>query len=225
MNGIHDLGGMDGFGKIIREENEPLFHKDWERIAFGLLIGTAGQGLYNLDEFRHAIERMNPVDYLTSGYYGHWVASIATLLVEKGILDASELVSRTQTYLAQPDTKTPRRENPELVNHLEQVIKVGVSTVREVSSAPRFNVGDRVKTKNIHPSGHTRLPRYARDKYGVIAMYHGAHVFPDANAHGKGESPQHLYCIRFEANELWGIQQGEAVYIDLWESYLEPVSH
>jgi nitrile hydratase subunit beta len=224
MNGIHDVGGMDGLGEIIREENEPLFHKDWERTAFGLLFGTAGQGMLNLDEFRHGIERMNPVDYLTSGYYGHWVATIATNLVEKGILEADELEARTQTFLEKPDTKIPRREDPKLVELLEQVMKFGASTVREVSSSPRYKVGDRVKTKNIHPTGHTRLPRYARDKYGVIHAVYDAHVFPDTNAHGKGENPEYLYSVRFEASELWGFNQSETVYLDLWESYLEPAS-
>lgn len=225
MNGIHDVGGMDGFGKIVREENEPKFHEDWERDAFGLLFVTVGQGMINLDEFRHGIERMNPVDYLTSGYYGHWVATIATNLVEKGILDAAELEARTQTFLKEPDTKIPRRENPELVNHIQQLIRSGGVYERQVSFPPRFKVGEKVKTRNLHPSGHTRLPRYARDKYGVIDEVYGAHVFPDDNAHGRGENPQYLYRVRFEAEELWGVKQKNANYIDLWESYLEPVSH
>jgi nitrile hydratase beta subunit len=224
MNGIHDVGGMDGLGVIVRVENEPLFYEDWERTAFALLIGTAGQGMLNLDEFRHGVERMNPVDYLTSGYYGHWIATIATNLVEKGILDAGELEARTQIFLKEPDTKIPRLENPESVNLIEQVMLGGASSVREVSSTPRFQVGARVKTKNINPSGHTRLPRYARAKYGVVNAVYDAHVFPDASAHGKGDSPEYLYSVRFVANELWGVNHSEAVYLDLWESYLESAS-
>lgn len=225
MNGIHDVGGMENLGGINRSENEQLFSSDWQRRAFGLMVGTAGQGFFNLDEFRHGIERMNPVDYLTSGYYGHWIATIATNLVEKGVLEAEELETLTQTFLMEPDKKIPRRDNPELVNLLEQVMKVGVSPIREVSSSPQFKVGERIKTKNLNPSGHTRFPRYSRDKYGVIHTVHPAHVFPDANAHGKGESPEYLYTVSFEAHELWGEKKSEIVYLDLWESYLEPVSN
>ncbi|GGF94289.1 nitrile hydratase subunit beta [Paenibacillus abyssi] len=222
MNGIHDVGGMDGFGKIVIEENEPLFHEEWERRAFGLLNGALGQGWFNLDEMRHGIERMGPVEYLTSGYYGHWTATLATLLVEKGMVDAEELESRTQAFLVQPDREMPRNENPDLVNHMQMVLKYGASTHREIDVIPKYQIGDRVKTINISPTGHTRLPRYARAKYGVIQAVYGAHVFPDGHAHGKGEGPEYLYSVRIEADELWGSNQSEAVYIDLWESHLEP---
>lgn len=227
MNGIHDVGGMDGFGKVmyVNEKDHPYFTHDWEKIAFGLLFGTAGQGLLNLDEFRHGIERMRPVDYLTSSYYGHWIATIATNLVEKGILDPEELEARTQAFLEETNTEIPRRENPALADQLQYVAKVGASTLRETSSPPRFQVGERVRTRNLNPSGHTRLPRYARDKYGVVDTHYGAHVFPDDHAHGRGENPQHLYRVRFEAEALWGVKQKDAVYLDLWEGYLEPASH
>jgi nitrile hydratase beta subunit len=225
MNGIHDVGGMDGLGKINRVENEPYFYEDWERAAFGLMAGTVGQGLMNLDEFRHGIELMNPVDYLTSGYYAHWIETIERNLVEKGVLDPQEVEKRTQTFLKHPDTQIPNRENPELVTHLQQVIDIGASTHRELSTPAKFQVGDKVKTNNLHPTGHTRLPRYARGKYGVVHAVNGAHVFPDAHAHGKGENPEYLYSIRFEAHELWGEKKSEIVYLDLWESYLELASH
>jgi nitrile hydratase subunit beta len=225
MNGIHDVGGMDGFGKIVIEENEPLFHQDWERRAFGLLLGTLGQGLYNLDEMRHGWERMHPVDFLNSAYYAHWLASVERNLIEKGILDAAELEERTQAFLKNPDAEIPRQENSELVKHMQLVVNFGASTHRETSTAPRFEVGQRVKTKNLNPTGHTRLPRYARGKYGVINAAYGAHVFPDAHAHGGGESPEHLYSVRIEADELWGVKDKETVYIDLWESHLEPANH
>lgn len=216
---------MDGFGKIIIDENEELFHHDWERRAFGILIGGLGQGLYNLDEMRHGIERMDPVDYLTSGYYGHWTASVAKLLVEKGILDSEELEKRTQAFQTKSDIEMPHKENPELVKHMGLVVKFGASTQREISDTPQFQVGDRIKTINSNPYGHTRLPRYARDKYGIISAIYGAHVFPDAHAHGKGESPENLYSVRLEADELWGVNENGAVYIDLWESYLVPVNN
>jgi nitrile hydratase subunit beta len=227
MNGIHDVGGLDGFGKImfVKEKDDPYFTYDWEKLAFGLLLGTAGQGMINLDEFRHGIERMRPVDYLTSTYYGHWIATVATNLVEKGVLSDEELEARTRTFLENPEIKIQRREDPNLVELMEQVMKHGVSPVREISTPPRFEVGERIKTRNIHPTGHTRFPRYVRDKYGVIDEVYGAHVFPDDSAHGKGENPQYLYRVRFEAEELWGVKQKDSVYIDLWEGYLEPISN
>ncbi|SDE54828.1 nitrile hydratase [Priestia aryabhattai B8W22] len=225
MNGIHDIGGKDGFGKVNRIDNEPYFYKDWEKTAFGLLFVTSGQGMLNVDEFRHGMERMNPADYLTSAYYAHWVATVSTNLVEKGILTAEELESRTQTFIENPDTHIPRREDPELVALMKQVINQGASPVREVPYPPKFEVGDRVKTKNLNPSGHTRLPGYSRGKYGVIDTVYGAHVFPDDNAHGKGENPQYLYRVRFEAEELWGVEQKDTVYVDLWEDYLKSASN
>ncbi|WP_078427408.1 nitrile hydratase subunit beta [Alkalihalobacterium alkalinitrilicum] len=225
MDGIHDLGGKDGFGKVVRLENERLFYEDWERTAFGLLFVTVGQGMYNLDEFRHGIERMRPVDYLASGYYGHWIATIAENLVEKGVLDAEELESRTQTFLNDPDTKIPSRNNPELVKLVEQVALHGGSYEREVALPARFKVGDRVKTRDLHTSGHTRLAGYVRNKYGVIDEVYGAHVFPDDSAHGRGENPQYLYRVRFEAEELWGIKEKNVCNIDLWEGYLEAASN
>jgi nitrile hydratase beta subunit len=229
MNGIHDVGGMDGFGKImyVKEEEDTYFTHDWERLAFGLVAGCMAQGLgmKAFDEFRIGIEKMRPVDYLTSSYYGHWIATVAYNLVETGVLDAEELEERTKVFMEKPDTKIPRREDPKLVKVVEKALLEGLSPVREVSSVPRFEVGERIKTRNIHPTGHTRFPRYARGKYGVIDEMYGAHVFPDDAAHRKGENPQYLYRVRFEGEELWGVKQKDSVYIDLWESYLEPISH
>jgi nitrile hydratase beta subunit len=229
MNGIHDVGGMDGFGKVmyVKEKDDPYFTYDWERLAFGLVAGTMAQGLgmKAFDEFRIGIERMRPVDYLTSSYYGHWIATVEYNLLETGVLDAEKLEARTQMFLENPNTKLPRREDPKLVKLVEKALLEGLSPLREISSPPRFEVGERIKTRNIHPTGHTRFPQYARDKYGVIDEVYGAHVFPDDAAHRRGENPQYLYRVRFEAEELWGVKQKDSVYIDLWEGYLEPNSH
>lgn len=229
MNGIHDVGGMDGFGKImyVKEEEDTYFKHDWERLAFGLVAGCMAQGLgmKAFDEFRIGIEKMRPVDYLTSSYYGHWIATVAYNLLETGVLDEKELEDRTQAFMEKPDTKIQRWENPKLVKVVEKALLEGLSPVREVSSFPRFEAGERIKTRNIHPTGHTRFPRYVRDKYGVIEEVYGAHVFPDDAAHRKRENPQYLYRVRFDAEELWGVKQNDSVYIDLWEGYLEPVTH
>lgn len=229
MNGIHDVGGMDGFGKVnyVQEKDDIYFTRDWERLTFGLVVCCMAQGLgmKAFDEFRIGIEKMRPVDYLTSSYYGHWIATVAYNLLETGVLDSEELEARTQTFMMDPDTEIPRREDPKLVKVVEKAMKEGLSPVRDISSPPRFKVGEKIKTRNIHPTGHTRFPRYARDKYGVIDEVYGAHVFPDDAAHRKGENPQYIYRVRFEAEELWGREQKSAVYVDLWENYLEPISH
>ena len=223
MDGIHDLGGMHGFGPVEREANEPAFHEAWEAAVYAIMIAGLSTGQYNLDEFRHGIERMDPAHYLRSGYYEHWLDGIARLLVEKGVVSAEELAARAAAFAEHPDAPasgaraTPHAPVPRLKWFAPK-------SERAVVRPPRFAVGDPVITRNIHPTGHTRLPRYARGKQGVIHRQHGTHVFPDSNAHGGGEQPQALYSVRFDARELWGpaAEPNQHVYIDLWEPYLEP---
>lgn len=224
MNGVHDLGGMHGFGPVRREENEPWFHADWEKHVFAIRRATMAQGLYNLDEFRHGIERMDPAHYLASSYYEHWLASVETLLIEKGVVTKEELDARTAFFREHPAAALPEREDPALVDRvLAGGPVIGVAQPQRVTRC-RFQVGDRVVTRNIHPKGHTRLPRYARGKRGVITRIHGLLPLPDANAHGLGEQPQPVYSVRFESTELWGdaAEPHTSVYLDLWEGYLEP---
>lgn len=224
MNGVHDLGGVHGLGRVDVEENEPVFHNPWEKAVFGTVVATLGQGLYNLDEFRHGIELMDHAHYLTSTYYEHWLETVEKNLIEKGVIDRDELDAKTREFLEDPEAPVPQREDPELAERLSQLVRHGASTRSEVSAKPRFEVGDRVRTRNIHPRGHTRLPQYVRDKQGVIERVYDAFVFPDTNAHGEGENPQYVYCVRFDGKEVWGdsAEPREVVYVDLWESYLEP---
>ncbi|MBI3302370.1 MAG: nitrile hydratase subunit beta [Deltaproteobacteria bacterium] len=217
MNGVHDMGGMTCFGPIVREENEPIFHAPWERRVFAMMMMAMGQ-VDTLDAFRHAIERMDPVHYLTSTYYEHWLAAIETLAVEKGLLTKEELATGTATSTSE-STRTPLR--PEDV---VAIVRHGGSTQRQTGrTTPRFKPGDRVVARNLNPPGHTRLPRYVRGKRGVIDHVHGTFVYPDTNAHGGGEQPQPVYCVRFDAAELWGstTPARDSLYIDLWEDYLE----
>jgi nitrile hydratase subunit beta len=153
MNGVHDLGGMHGLGRVSVEGDEPVFHNPWEKVVFGTMLATMGQGMYNLDEFRHGIEVMGPAHYLTSSYYEHWLETIEKNLIEKGIIDRDELDARTQEFLKDPDSPVPQREEPELVDNLSQLVRAGASTRREVSAKPQFEVGDRVRTRNVHPRG------------------------------------------------------------------------
>jgi nitrile hydratase len=223
MNGAHDMGGMHGFGPVVREENEPVFHEDWERTVFAMNRAARARGVINIDESRHGIERMPPAEYLAASYYERWLSSLERNLIEKGVISRQELEERTALLREHPETPLPRREDPELVALLlappsaqEQYQRQGVGT--------RFAVGQRVLTRNTHPRGHTRLPRYARGKRGTIHAVRGYYVYPDAHAHGQGEQPQPMYTVCFDGNELWGpsTEPRERVYIDLWESYLEP---
>ncbi|GAB4229471.1 MAG: nitrile hydratase subunit beta [Elainellaceae cyanobacterium] len=225
MNGVHDLGGMHGFGAVATEEDELPFHYFWEKRVFGMTMSTIGS-LYNLDEFRHAIERMGAAEYLSSTYYEHWLAAMEALLVEKGIVTVEELQSCQEKVASIPsfEEAVPQRENPDLAEMLAQVIQQGVSTQRPVEQAPRFQPGDGVIVRKMHPFGHTRCPRYVRAARGVVELAHGAFVFPDANAHLQGEQPEPVYTVGFDAVELWGNDYSGAnrIYVDLWESYLEP---
>lgn len=223
MNGVHDLGGMHGFGPVEPEANEPVFHHAWEKTAFGMMVGTMAQGFYNVDEFRYGIELMDPVEYLGSSYYEHWLATIERNLVNKGLVSRAELEARIRDLSAHPDQPAPRRNDPAFAERVLNVVRGGGSTARDPVT-PRFTVGDPVLTRNINPHGHTRLPRYARGKRGVVDRIHGTFVTPDTSALGQGENPQPVYGVRFTAQELWGehAEPNELVYIDLWESYLEP---
>jgi nitrile hydratase beta subunit len=216
MNGIHDLGGMHGFGPIEREENEPRFHAAWEARVWAMVQLIRGQGYYTIDASRYGIEQMPPADYLRASYYERWLASLEYNLIREGLLAGDEVEARIEAIRDQPD--------------LQPVLNPSVSPPpprkRPASpppQVPRFAVGDAVMTRNVHPTHHTRLPRYARGKRGVIQACHGAQTFPDTNAHGLGEHPQPLYSVRFEARELWGesAEPRQTVSLDLWEPYLE----
>jgi nitrile hydratase subunit beta len=220
MNGVHDMGGMTCFGPVVREKDEPLFHAPWERRVFAMTMLSMGQ-VETLDGFRHAIERMDPAHYLESSYYEHWLSALETLAVEKGVLTAEELNGSIASIT------TIRNQPPLPPEAVPVVVNGGAPCNRnEGRLKPRFKVGDRVITKNLNPSGHTRLPRYVRGRQGEIHIVHGTFVYPDTNAHGKGEQPQPLYCVRFEARELWGpnATRRDHLYIDLWEDYLTPVT-
>lgn len=218
MNGPQDLGGQMGFGPIAPEADEPIFHADWEKRAMGVVIAAGAMGHWSIDESRHARENRDPADYYRSSYYEIWIKGLETLLLRHGLVTPTDLAA------GQPIDRgtTPRR-----VLHAEDVpglVARGSPYDRPLDAPPRFAPGDRVRTLNINPTGHTRLPRYARGKLGTIAAAHGGFVFADDNALAPGSAPQHLYTVVFPATELWG-PQGDPrsdVSIDAWESYLEP---
>lgn len=222
MNGIHDLGGMHGFGPVVPKADEPVFHEAWEGLVFAIVQTTRGLGLYNVDEFRHAIERMEPVHYLEASYYERWLTSAETNLIEKGIVTRREIDERMGLLRARPETPSPIRENPD-VRTRARAGQPHDWPPRFDSRGQRFAVGDAVTVRNLNPAGHTRVPRYVRGKRGVVAAVRGLQSLPDARAHGQDAPPESVYSVRFDARELWGdaADAAQTLSIDLWESYLE----
>jgi nitrile hydratase len=221
MDGIHDLGGRQGFGAVERETDEPAFHARWEARVFAMVGAAAGGVIRNTDQFRHAVERIDPVAYLTHGYYGRWLGGIETLLREAGVVDETAIRARVAELGGDPQAPAAARpaDQPDRVAYAP----AAAGTRRDIDVPPRFAPGDRVRAVGTGKSGHTRLPAYARGKPGTIITHHGGWVFPDSNAHGQGEQPQHLYTVAFAGEALWGDQAepGTSVTLDLFESYLE----
>ncbi len=218
MNGIHDMGGMHGMGPIVREENEPVFHAEWEGRVYALTrVLRSGGGKWNIDASRHALEVLPPSEYLRMSYYERWVARLPVQILTTGLATQAEIESGT------PSPGSPKATPQLTVDMVPAMVARRASTRRDIPVSPRFKVGQRVRARNIHPTGHTRLPRYARGKHGTIVTDRGVFVFPDTNAHFQGEKPQHLYSVRFAARELWGEQASprDSVHLDMWDDYLE----
>jgi nitrile hydratase subunit beta len=222
MNGIHDMGGMHGFGPIEREENEPVFHHAWEGRVFAM---QRAMSVPIPGGSRHNIEQMDPIHYLTSSYYEKWLHARIKGCIDAGVLTAEELEARTAFYRDHPDAPVPQRHDSERVQHALQSLRTHRSPLRPVNTQPRFSVGAAVRACNMHPPGHTRLPRYVRGKRGVVARFYGFCDLQDTLPPGVEVPPQPLYVVRFEAQELWGAaaEAHSVVYIDMWESYLEAV--
>lgn len=223
MNGAHDLGGMHGFGPVVAEPNEPVFHAAWERQAFGLTLAMGAWHRWNLDMSRWAREQMPPAGYLATSYYEHWLFGLERLLVAHGFVSPEELA---QLQRGEP---VPRRGQAEVQDGalrpdgVPRMLRNRRAARMDDPVAPRFRVGQAVLAKNLHPRGHTRLPRYVRGRRGLIAIDHGVFLFPDTHAAGEGKQPQHVYSVRFAAQELWGpdAPARDSVYVDLWDDYLE----
>jgi nitrile hydratase beta subunit len=217
MNGPQDLGGQMGFGPVAPEKDEPIFHAPWERRALAITLAMGATRQWNIDISRHARETLPPAQYLGSSYYEIWIAGLTKLILACGLVTENEIASGKMEAPAKKVGGKLFAEN------VPAVLAKGGPTSRP-GAAPRFKPGDRVRTQNMHPVTHTRLPRYLRGHAGEIVSVHGPHVFPDTNAHGKGESPQALYTVRFSARDIWGDARHpkDTVSADLWEPYLEP---
>lgn len=216
MNGMHDMGGLQNFGPVVPERNEPRFHHSWERRVLALTLAMGAARQWNLDQLRAARESLPPAQYLASSYYQIWLEGLQKLLLERHLVTADELADGR---MREPHART---WNLLTADRVAPVLACGNPTQRTIAASPRFGVGDAVRTRSVNPPTHTRLPRYCRDKRGTVVIVHGAHVFADAHARGSGEAPQWLYTVRFDAADLWGPDTtAAAVHVDCWEPYLE----
>lgn len=228
MNGAHDLGGMHGFGPVMAEPDEPVFHAAWERRAFALTLAMGSWRRWNLDMSRSMREQTPPAAYLAMSYYELWLSGLERLLVKHGLVQPDELA---RAHDAQRDAgpapaapaAQPVQDGALRKENVARVLRNRRAARLDDPVPPVFRVGDAVRARNLHPTGHTRLPRYVRGRRGKIAIDHGVFIFPDTHAAGEGPKPQHVYAVKFTARELWGPDASarDTVYVDLWDDYLE----
>lgn len=215
MNGPHDMGGMQCYGPVEPEIDEPVFHGEWEKRALAITVAMGAAGMWNLDQSRFARENLPPVAYLSSSYYQIWLAGLESLMKARGMVNGAELESG-KLEISAVQTKRPAPDR----TAMGVALAAGGPVSRETSTQPAFAPGEPIVARNHHPPGHTRLPRYVRGRPGIIAAVQGFHVFPDANADGQGEDPHWLYSVAFRARDLFGAGSHE-VFVDCWEPYLE----
>jgi nitrile hydratase beta subunit len=218
MNGVHDMGGMDGFGKVEPEPNEPMFHHEWEGRVLAMVRAMGAAGAYNIDTSRFYRESLPPEVYLSSSYYKKWLLGLENNLIDKGYVGVEEVANGHASVPTRP-----LKHGKFTIDDLERVMVRGKFS-REASAPAKFKPGDRVRAKNIHPKTHTRLPRYVRGHIGVVELNLGCSVYPDTAAMEAGENPQWLYTVVFDGAELWGPDADPTVKvsIDAFEPYLEP---
>jgi nitrile hydratase subunit beta len=219
MNGVHDMGGQHGMGPVQYEKNEPVFHEPWEGRVYALTRAMRAWRKWSLDTDRHWLELLPPADYLRMSYHERWLYRLAAHVVKYGLVTKEEMESGKAA--AGSAKATP----PFSLATASRWLSRGIPSSQDPSIRPLFKVSQRVRARNIHPTGHTRLPRYARGKIGTVVRDHGVYVFPDTNAHFQGEKRQHVYSVRFTARELWGESASrlDSVHLDMWDDYLEQI--
>jgi nitrile hydratase len=221
MNAAHDMGGMQAFGPVEFEACDAPgaspFHADWERRVLAVTLAMGATGQWNIDTSRAARESLPPAQYLSSSYYEIWFEGLKKLLIAKGLASADEIAAGRAHAAAAPGVRVLKAAD------VSAALLRGAPVERPAPSPARFATGDIVRTRQMNPATHTRLPRYCRGRLGRVIAVRGAHVFPDRNALGHGEDPQWLYTVRFNAAELWGADTtASSVCVDCWEPYLDP---
>ncbi len=226
MSRVHDMGGRFGDPAIKpKAEDAPVFDQEWHARALAVTLAAGALGQWNIDVSRHARECLSPKDYARFSYYEKWLAGLADMLVNQGVLTPDDLTGQAV------DTPHPLAERCMLADRVAPVLAAGGPADRPSDIAARFQPGDKVRTRartgnQLVTGGHTRLPAYAQGAVGEVILTHGAHVLPDSAAHRLGEAPEPLYTVSFRADQLWSAPEhpGDEVTLDLWQSYLEPVA-
>jgi nitrile hydratase subunit beta len=217
MNGVHDMGGMHGMGPVVHERNEPVFHDVWEGRAWGLqrAMGRWGRGRWG--NTRYELERIPAAEYLRMSYYERWF----TVLVNR--LLRSDLITREELETGKPDRSRPAPTLPDPPPRPANA--PGDAARLSIRINARFKEGQAVRGRNIHPEGHTRMPRYTRGRRGTVIRDNGVFNLQDTDVDGQsiGPRPQHVYTVRFAARELWGdtASSRDSICVDMWEDYLE----
>jgi nitrile hydratase len=217
MNGVHDMGGQQGFGPVVYEQNEPVFHEPWEGRVYALTRAMRAWRKWNIDTDRYSIEAIAPADYLRMSYYERWLLRLERHVVR------FEFVTSEEQKSGRAAPGSPRATPAFTLATADRWESRGIPSNVDPAIQPSFTAGQRVRARNINPTGHTRLPRYARGKIGTIVRDHGVYAFPDTNAHFQGEKRQHVYAVGFTARELWGegASPRDSVHLDLFDDYLE----
>lgn len=216
MDGVHDLGGREGFGAVLDKRDDKPFHAEWEMRAFGLKMAAASSSTWTIDWFRYCRELADPVDYLTRPYYDQWLTLLVAQMIDQGYLTLDEIKTGESAFTPKPDVPPSTRETA------RASLRRAKSYAVNVNAPPRFALGERVRCRLAGGSGHTRLPQYVRGRAGEVHSHHGGHVLADASARGEKRG-EHLYTVGFASADLWPEAQGsgDRVFVDLWESYLE----
>jgi nitrile hydratase subunit beta len=224
MSRVHDMGGRFGDGAVVPDAPDaPVFAADWHKRTLAVTLASGALGAWNIDMSRHARECLSSRDYTAFSYYEKWLAGLADLLVQTGVLGRDDLRG------AAADAPQPLDAGALKADRVAGVLACGAPADRAAGAAPVFSAGQAVRsrrppTNRLVDGGHTRLPAYAAGATGRILHLHGSHVLPDSSAHGLGEAPEPLYCVAFPASELWAAPEHprDEVILDLWQSYLEP---
>lgn len=214
-NTVHDMGGMHGFGAVVAEPNEPPFHEAWEGRVFAMQRATGYTGLWTIDAGRASIEVLPPITYLQASYYQRWFLGLERRLAQHGLVGPDEIA-------AGKSLRPAVGLNRKLTEGEVARVMVRGNYERPAPAPPRFKEGDEVRARNMNPTTHTRLPRYARGKIGTVEAIRGCHVYPDTAALGYGDDPQWLYTVVFTARELWGEEADPTVKVSIeaFEPYL-----
>jgi nitrile hydratase beta subunit len=219
MDGVHDMGGMHGFGSVPVTDDGNDFQQEWEARTYAMNLAMLGHLDLNVDRFRFLVETIPPAEYLESSYYQRWLKGLLQRVEEAGLLDFRELQAIRAGKI--PEKTSGSLAGAVSAEDMRALLVHNIPMLPPRDSSPRFAVGDRVRGRKIHPRGHTRLPRYVRGRVGEIVVDLGDFTFADDNGALREAALQRVYTVRFTAAELWGTDSLDAVNVDLWESHLE----